>query len=144
MNYKIVPEIDYYNGIPTILNSEEAALVMCNKIYNGLDEFEQFFDKDFGPKDNKDIEGSSMSMYFSGNPPPGYPIPEECEWMRPEEFCAEDPEFIHEGASANDVKQGRIGNCWFIGALSVLATRDQLLRGGIGNLDVKENFKANP
>ena len=28
------------------------------------------------------------------------------------------------------MKQGRIGDCWFIGALSVLATRDELLRGG--------------
>ena len=32
-------------------------------------------------------------------------------------------------ASANEVKQGALGDCWFIGALSVLATRDELLRG---------------
>jgi len=33
------------------------------------------------------------------------------------------------GASANDVEQGAIGDCWFIGAMSVLATRDELLVG---------------
>lgn len=38
-------------------------------------------------------------------------------------------QFVDDGASAADVKQGNIGNCWFIGALSVLATRDELLRG---------------
>jgi hypothetical protein len=42
--YKIVPELDYYRGIPTILTSEEAALVVCNKIFNSLDKDAEFFD----------------------------------------------------------------------------------------------------
>ncbi len=50
--------------------------------------------------------------------------------------------FIIDGASANDVKQGKIGDCWLISALSVLATRDELLRGGIGKLEVSNNFDA--
>jgi hypothetical protein len=29
-----------------------------------------------------------------------------------------------DGAGTNDVVQGAIGDCWFIGALSVLATED--------------------
>jgi len=33
------------------------------------------------------------------------------------------------------VKQGKIGDCWFIGALSVIATRDELLRGSDGRKD---------
>ena len=42
----------------------------------------------------------------------------------------EEPKFIDDGLAANDVKQGKLGDCWFIGALSVIATRDELLRGG--------------
>jgi hypothetical protein len=43
------------------------------------------------------------------------------------------------------VKQGKMGNCWFIGALSVLATRDDLLRGEIADIDMSrknKDFKA--
>jgi len=82
-------------------------------------------------------------MYFSGEGPAGCPDPEFVEWLRPEEYCNESPEFINEGASANDVRQGAIGNCWFISALSVLATRDELVRGGIGSMEIDENFEVN-
>jgi hypothetical protein len=38
--------------------------------------------------------------------------------------------------SAADVKQGSLGDCWFIGALSVLATRDEKIMGDL-NVGVK-------
>jgi hypothetical protein len=44
LSYKVVPELDYYRGCPTILTSEEAALVVCNKIFNSLDNDTEFFD----------------------------------------------------------------------------------------------------
>lgn len=45
-------------------------------------------------------------MYFTGEPPVGYTDPHEVQWKRPEEFITDgsDPDFISEGASANDVK----------------------------------------
>jgi|LauGreDrversion4_2_1035121.scaffolds.fasta_scaffold119917_1 hypothetical protein len=58
--------------------------------------------------------------------------PENIEWRRPEEYWddpMDPPRFFKSGASANDVKQGYIGDCWFISALSVLASRDELLKG---------------
>lgn len=36
------------------------------------------------------------------------------------------------------MRQGEIGDCWLIGALSVLATRDELLRGGVAK--IKNDF----
>ena len=40
-------------------------------------------------------------------------------------------------AASNEVIQGQLGNCWFISALSVLADRDDLLRGGGEQIDVQ-------
>ena len=54
--------------------------------------------------------------------------PEEIAWQYPKDFTS-DGCFMKEGLSANDVKQGGIGDCWVIGALSALAARDELLRG---------------
>jgi len=64
ISYKLT-EDDYFRGIPTILNSELAALVMAEKLYKEVDEYSHieqddddeleetdklFFDQDFGPK----------------------------------------------------------------------------------------------
>ena len=46
------------------------------------------------------------------------------------EICdGEHPKFTEDGVSSNDVMQGAIGDCWFISALAVLATKDHLLKG---------------
>lgn len=51
-------------------------------------------------------------------------------WLRLNQISLEKrPEFVDGGAETNDVIQGALGNCWFIGALSVLATEDAYLRG---------------
>ena len=70
-------------------------------------------------------------MYCNGVTPQSHIKPEQCEWLRPSEYLPEGTtaKFVKGDASANEVKQGALGDCWFIGALSVLATRDELLRG---------------
>ena len=40
-------------------------------------------------------------------------------------------------AASNEVLQGYLGDCWFISALSVLADRDDLIRGGGEDIDTK-------
>ena len=66
-------------------------------------------------------------------PSKGYPEPETITWLTAEEICkgsGQTPQFVDDGAGANDVRQGTIGDCWFVSALSVLVTRDELLTGG--------------
>lgn len=42
-------------------------------------------------------------------------------------WCTEGQLFV-DGSSSGDVIQGSLGDCWFLGALSVLATQEDLLR----------------
>jgi hypothetical protein len=48
-------------------------------------------------------------------------------WVRPEALC-EKPALITGGYEAGDVVQGALGSCWFLGAISVMATRPDLLQ----------------
>ena len=130
-NYQIDQQKDFWRGIPTILNSEVAALAKCVEIENGLEKDELFFDKDFGPQSQDDIQGSAESMYCNGIKPQSHPDPASVSWLRPSEYLDEGQKahFVKDSASANEVKQGALGDCWFIGALSVIATKDELLRG---------------
>lgn len=48
--FSFEPRRDYFRGVPTILNSEAAALAFCFKVEAELSKSKQmFFDKDFGP-----------------------------------------------------------------------------------------------
>jgi hypothetical protein len=112
----------------TILNSDKAALKYCETLLDKMRKKgkKNFEDPDFGPKYKGDV--ATDSIYF-GDIPKGYPQPKNMEWCRPGEITSKKPEFVDQGADTNDVIQGALGDCWFIGALSVLATDDPLLRG---------------
>lgn len=151
-DYEIVPERDYFkrpNGkyVETILNSETAAIKKCELIFKELKGNEKFFDVHFGSQKNDGGLGNRNSLYINGNPPKGAFNPAQVEWYRMEEICPDDnPLFIADGADSNDVIQGCLGDCWFISALSVLATKDHLLRGEFnehiledGVIDEEEN-----
>jgi hypothetical protein len=62
LEYIFDPKIDCYNGISTILTSEEAALVVAEKLYNEIEKDGEFFDPDFGPQSQDDLEGSYKAM----------------------------------------------------------------------------------
>jgi hypothetical protein len=134
-DYQIVPEKDYFKRdtgeiVETILNSEAAAIKKCEEIFNSLSSGESFIDKDFGSsKDNPDL--NKYSLYTNGIPYNNRAIdPKLVEWYPITQLATMgDPKFIDDGAESNDVMQGALGDCWFISALSVIASNDYLLRG---------------
>ena len=50
-----------------------------------------------------------------------FKVPENISWKRPHEIC-ENPQFIVDFIEPNDIDQGSLGNCWFISAVSVIAS----------------------
>lgn len=107
---------------------------------------DKWVDPDFGPRNAQDIVGHKMSLYKDGNPPQkGYKEPDEVEWMQYDEMSKKNnangkPGFIDGGAASTDCIQGDLGDCWLISAMSVLVTRDELLVGGLGGMDVNKDM----
>lgn len=135
-----VGEEDYYRGVKTILNNEAAALCVAEKLYNATPEGKDFIDMDFGPKNDDDTDGNKFALYFNGEAPRGYMNPDNVSWVNPDEYV-DDPVFMKDGTSSVDVKQGQLGDCWFIGALSVIAQRTNLLVGGLNSIKVGKDLK---
>ena len=135
-DYILTPQDFFTKYYPntTILNSEKAALKRC---YELLHSCPKFRDPDFGPEKDKN---GSYCLYFKGKAPTSsYPKPSNLSWPDLQEVL-QHSKFFKDHISSNDVIQGSLANCWFIGALSVLATRDELVRGSIQELSVSKQI----
>jgi hypothetical protein len=87
-----------------------------------------------------DPDGAAALYPGGALPAPGYVAPQDVAWER---LLANDGDglvndealispftcrtFVN-AASSSEPQQGRLGDCWLLGALSLLATRDDLLR----------------
>jgi hypothetical protein len=137
-NYRL-GKADYFNeyqtGCTTILNNHIAAMKRCMELTQGVTVFD---DPDFGPR----RQGGATSIYYSGNAPSANYTPvANIKWQRPSDVIPKTC-FFNQEISSNDAVQGNLGDCWFIGALSVIATRDELVRGSIETLDDPKKITA--
>jgi len=106
-DYIVTPEVDFFQGKPTVLTNEKAALHVATKMYKGLKKQKKdlWFDEDFGPRNAEDAKGNAFSLYCTGEPPQkGYTLPEEVEWVYVQELCkpGESPKFLEGSAGPED------------------------------------------
>ena len=133
-NYKI-KEKDYFQRTPneppikTILNSEDAAIKKCEELMIELENKLKWEDPDFGPHPNDNGIGNRNAIYGDSGSARNLEINiDNISWYGIKEIN-ENATFFYDGTESNDVLQGALGDCWFISALSVIATKDYLLRG---------------
>jgi len=141
---------DYFQGCKTMLTSEKAALAKCHAIYEfymekrALGSTTKYLDKDFGPMRKSDLDRCKFTLYKNGEmPKKGYPDPRDVEFVYVEELIDKKgvfPQFVDDGVASNDCKQGNLGDCWLISAMSTLAVRDELLIGGRRGMEYDENM----
>jgi Ca2+-binding EF-hand superfamily protein len=134
---KLEPK-DYFDpgqkNYSTILNSEETAIIKCKELLKNIPQGKLFEDPDFGPHLGRN---GDECLYWNKVPPSSsYPNPhsEEFEWRHASDVFMQ-PDFIKQGTESGDVIQGSLGDCWFIGALSVMALRDDLLYGNMEDVN---------
>mmetsp|Transcript_34161 Transcript_34161/g.46031 ORF Transcript_34161/g.46031 Transcript_34161/m.46031 type:complete len:105 (-) Transcript_34161:2304-2618(-) len=94
------------------------------------------------PYTDPEFPANDSSLYLTPLDPPDYaqdmPI---VEWRRPQEIYTQDePLMLKDGASAGDIKQGILGDCWLLGAFMTLATNNDLLKNLIFHDGIKEGF----
>ncbi|XP_067853259.1 calpain-5-like [Heptranchias perlo] len=80
---------------------------------------------------------TNESLFYTKSPPG------EIEWRRPQELC-ESPRLFVDGISSHDLKQGELGNCWFVAACSCLALRDGLWQKVIPDWKKQDWDSKNP
>ena len=104
-------------------------MLQLKNVKNSLNDTEYFKDPDFGPQENDRGRGNRKSILGERGSDSIFRLDtKEIDWYRIKDIN-ENATFFYDGVELNDVIQGNLGDYWFISALSVIATKDYLLRG---------------
>lgn len=57
----------------------------------------------------------------------------DCVWKRPEEFMSGTPKLYHDGISVDDIVQGKLGDCYFLGSLAAIAENPRRIKSFFRN-----------
>jgi hypothetical protein len=120
---------------------EEEEDLMQNKIRAIIDLCQQ----NSGKYGDTDFPTNDASLYKNPAEPPDYAEDDlVVEWMRPEDASKSGNEdeikMIQAGMRPGDIKQGKLGDCWLLGAFLTLATHPELLQNLIVHDGIKHGF----
>ena len=109
LDYK-VSKYDYFQGCPTMLTSEKAALAKVSQIYFNHKQHAtpgqpigKFIDKDFGPMRDSDYDRCRFTMYKHGEmPKKGLPDPHDVVFAFPDTITPNPIQFVDDGAGSDD------------------------------------------
>lgn len=91
-------------------------------------------DPEFGPSDG-DPHGYRSIVGNESDPPRGLPFEDEITWMTFEQMLEkqgkklEEVKLFSDNLVANDIIQGKLGDCWYVSALSIITSNDELVKG---------------
>ena len=127
-----VTKSDYFRGNCTIFTDPIKALKAADNFVKEMkSKSQQFFlDPTFGP--SKSDPFAADSLYFKDTDPRRKEESKDVVWLRPHQISkSKKPRFFDSKVLSSDVQQGSLGDCWFISAMSVIATKENYLRGNL-------------
>ena len=92
---------------------DEVPAGYCRNLLQG-----QLFIDHFFPPTTNSIQGDNRKSISS----------ETITWKRPRDFSKGSPQLFKDSIDPRDIKQGTLGNCWFLGAVSALAESPQFIQ----------------
>ena len=80
---------------------------------------EKFVDPVFRPNDSSIYDQDAVDEY---------PLSEKAVWKRPDEYMIGSPRLFVNDPDPNDIRQGALGDCWFLASLAALAESPALVK----------------
>jgi calpain-15 len=81
--------------------------------------YDHFIDPSFPPMDSSIYDITNIKEY---------PLDEVPVWKRPHQFMHGRPKLIEDDIDPNDIRQGALGDCWFLASMASLAENPAMVR----------------